>query len=1240
MRNWLKGMFGSPVPLPNGVTPTWVEELRTMLADAHFIDGTALTDSHLDSAVEFVLQGVGESWVHPPPAPTGRTWISYRSAQKAEQPAFYAGLTDVPGEVLLRWALVLEGFASANRGNRFYMPFPGNVHWPEVVLAYGAGAKFNTWPTSTTQRIAYATLERILAAAGMEPHALLSGAFATPADAGYGANLTLAAVSYCPDFSAAMDQHMDAIRPAILAGNATQRLHSLAMLTRATPEIRDQLAPELAELAVSSAKQVRIAADAFVASAGTSIVAELKRLASGGKPEQRVQALRLLHQRGLRLKAAELVEFSRTTAAADKAPSAQSLIAEWEAGAASDTAPEAQYDVAVPVIAWHEQPDARVSPLLGKLWQDMNVLIRQDNQKAREHYERWRNEHGTPKWQLRRTAELNSEWLAGLERLIASGVPPSDESPTPAPWVAQPELRALASNDALKPTDLFRVLHHAGHLYQVNRAGRPNRLSHVARDCFNRMYAATGRPTLLELATMISDAGRQADMVFFDFCGSGPNSLGRAWRQEDVWPYMTQQVPTIERLLLGLEKTDYYFERLRLYDAIATLPSPPPRIINALYAVALGQGRSERRHAQDALAALPDKEVRIVSSLADGKSEVRTIAAQWLGRLKRVPAIPALERALSTEKHDNAKGAFLDALEALGQPVDKYLKRDLLLAEARKSLGKGMPKELAWVVWDALPAVRWSDTGERVAPEVLQWMLGQACRANSPEPNAVLRKYCAMFEPEERERIGHWVLDQWLAEDVAPIAQEDAQKRAQASAQALHQSMASHPKYYQNHPLLGKSLAELVAYHLPGYLRQPKGSAIASKGVLAVAAACAGGQAAAPVARYIKEWYGTRAAQGKALIAMLAWIDHPNATQVMLAIGNRFRTKSIQEEATRQAEALAERKGWTLAELADRTIPSAGFDENGELDLPYGPRNFQARLLPTLKVELFNPDGKQIASLPEPRVDDDVELAKGAKKSLSAAKKDIKGIVHLQTDRLYEALCTGRDWSFADWNAFLNRHPIVRHLVQRLVWLQEPASGAPSAFRPLADGSLTNEEDDAVEVPGDARIRLAHDMLLDPAAIRRWQQHLIDYEVTPLFQQIGKGTWELPATQVNAKEVNDFKGHLLEAFALRGRATKLGYQRGSAEDGGWFHVFEKRFATLGISAVLEFTGNSLPEENRTVALIRLTFSPTNVENSWECSEIPLGKVPKVLLSECYNDARIIAGEGTGFDPDWEKKSAY
>jgi hypothetical protein len=35
--------------------------------------------------------------------------------------------------------------------------------------------------------------------------------------------------------------------------------------------------------------------------------------------------------------------------------------------------------------------------------------------------------------------------------------------------------------------------------------------------------------------------------------------------------------------------------------------------------------------------------------------------------------------------------------------------------------------------------------------------------------------------------------------------------------------------------------------------------------------------------------------------------------------------------------------------------------------------------------------------------------------------------------------------------------------------------------------------------------------------------------------------------------------------------------------------------------------------------------------------MPLGEIPPVLLSECYDDLKEIAAAGIGFDPDWEKK---
>ena len=88
-------------------------------------------------------------------------------------------------------------------------------------------------------------------------------------------------------------------------------------------------------------------------------------------------------------------------------------------------------------------------------------------------------------------------------------------------------------------------------------------------------------------------------------------------------------------------------------------------------------------------------------------------------------------------------------------------------------------------------------------------------------------------------------------------------------------------------------------------------SAAAEKGILAIAAACCGPSAVAPVRDYLKEWYGYRASQCKALIAMLSCIDHPAAIQYLLSISDRFRTKGIREEAEEYVRLLAQRSSST-----------------------------------------------------------------------------------------------------------------------------------------------------------------------------------------------------------------------------------------------------------------------------------------------------------------------------------------
>jgi hypothetical protein len=277
--------------------------------------------------------------------------------------------------------------------------------------------------------------------------------------------------------------------------------------------------------------------------------------------------------------------------------------------------------------------------------------------------------------------------------------------------------------------------------------------------------------------------------------------------------------------------------------------------------------------------------------------------------------------------------------------------------------------------------------------------------------------------------------------------------------------------------------------------------------------------------------------------------------------------------------------------------------------------------------------------LPDPRKDDDEAKAAEAKKMFSAAKKELKSVIAMQRDRLYEAMCTQRTWQFDDWNLYLNQHPIVRHHCQRLVWSVIKNDKAVRLFRPLADGSLTDVTDDPVELKGDDQIRLAHECQVTAEESKLWRQHLKDYDVESLFEQFGRPNFDLSEERRSETVMSDFEGHLLEAFKLRGRANKLGYTRGQAQDGGWFYEYHKRFPTLGIAATVEFTGNPLPEENRTVALTHLHFDRVGDGASGDSQEkMTLSEVPSVLLSECWNDIRTIAAEGPGFDPDWAKKT--
>ena len=287
------------------------------------------------------------------------------------------------------------------------------------------------------------------------------------------------------------------------------------------------------------------------------------------------------------------------------------------------------------------------------------------------------------------------------------------------------------------------------------------------------------------------------------------------------------------------------------------------------------------------------------------------------------------------------------------------------------------------------------------------------------------------------------------------------------------------------------------------------------------------------------------------------------------------------------------------------------------------------RLTPDFRIELADSAGKTLKSLPAARSGEDGDAVKAAKKQLTAARKEARAVLTLQSGRLYEAMCAGRTWPVPEWRRHLVSHPLVGRLVTRLVWLMIPADGGEQvAFRPTEDGALIGIDDAELDLSDDAAVALAHRTAVSADQAAAWQAHMADYEVTPLFDQLSA---TLPNTARGQKVLTDLQGHVTDTLTLRGAATTRGYRRGAVMDGGTFDTYIKDFASANVTAVLSFTGSWVPEGNMACAIIGLSFA-------CQGQEIELAAVPSVLLAECYADYKAMAALGP-FDPQWQKNAS-
>jgi Domain of unknown function (DUF4132) len=560
-----------------------------------------------------------------------------------------------------------------------------------------------------------------------------------------------------------------------------------------------------------------------------------------------------------------------------------------------------------------------------------------------------------------------------------------------------------------------------------------------------------------------------------------------------LWPYLAENLDVFDEAFGLKPQGDVKLDCIAAVRALALLPAPPARYFAPLLEVATSEIKLGRAEARAMLNAAPEVEARLVALLDDSRQTMRAGAAEWLSVRRDPSALTALYRRLKKEKSEVARAAILTALKHLGEDLSDILGPAALIDEAEKGLKTAKFDKLSWLPLAHLPRLRFCD-GASVPPDVPKWWTLLAFKLKQPGGNALFQIYLDQLDPTDAETFSTWVLESWLAYDTARPSEADAVAYARAGAQARAQVYQRWQKDYTE----AMAFASLKAEFMGRYLN----SGADSKGVLALATRARSAVAAERVRAYLKA-HGARTSQASALLEMLAGIGDAVALQVVIAAATRLKQKGVQKFAGELVTKIAEAREWTLDELADRTVPTGGFDEDGVLALPCGEdgKVYEARLDASLNIVLRNPAGKEVAGLPS----GSDEATSASKKLLATAKKEVKQIVAMQSVRLYEALCAERSWTAEDWPRSFREHPVMRRLVERVVWLGLDAEGnIAGMFRPTAEGDFTDAQDEGVDVSAFACIRLAHSALLSEAQRKAWEQHLADYEVKPLFTQFSR----------------------------------------------------------------------------------------------------------------------------------------
>ncbi|MBE1537247.1 DUF4132 domain-containing protein [Actinomadura algeriensis] len=357
---------------------------------------------------------------------------------------------------------------------------------------------------------------------------------------------------------------------------------------------------------------------------------------------------------------------------------------------------------------------------------------------------------------------------------------------------------------------------------------------------------------------------------------------------------------------------------------------------------------------------------------------------------------------------------------------------------------------------------------------------------------------------------------------------------------------------------------------------------------------------------------------------VLADIGSDVALMHLHSISQKVRFRGLKQRAQEKIREVAETRGLSLDELADRLVPSFGLDADGSMVLDYGPRRFTVGFDERLAPFVTDDSGRLRRTLPKPGAKDDPDLGPAAHKAFTALKKDVRAVAADQVRRLERAMAAGRRWTLEEFGTYLVRHPLVGHLARRLVWLAETGD-AVASFRVAEDGTFADAGDETFVPPESARVGVAHPIHLGDA-LTAWTDVFADYEILQPFEQLARPVRVLTAAEGQSARLERFEGLKVPYGTVLG-LEKRGWERAEPGEAGSQEYMSRRVAPDRYVVVDLAPGFTIGEPGatgdvQTIEYVRLAGETMKYWPS-RSSEYPFGELGPVTASEILADLAVL-----------------